>query len=124
MGKDVDTQILHAYLDPNDLAKKLSQVHFKDTKHNSGHIHIHFRDKSDHIILVWSEEKLKRIIAKSPRCKKGQYVHWKDSEFRDYNREDVLCELCNEIELITIDHNGSEKTWPSYYDFIDWLMQH
>ena len=124
MDKDIDTQILHAYLDVNDLVEKLSHVHFKYTKHHSGHIHIHFRDKSDHIILAWSKGKLKRIIAKSPRCKKGQYVHWKDSEFHDYNRKDVLGELCNEIELITIDHNDSEKTWPSYYDFIDWLMQH
>jgi hypothetical protein len=123
MDNNIDTQILNAYLDPNDLAEKLSEIHYKDTKHRSGHIHIHFRDKSDHIILVWSKGQLKRIIAKSPRCKKGQYVHWKDSEFRDYNRQDVLGELCNEIELITIDHDGVKNTWSSYYDFIDWLLQ-
>ncbi len=123
MSKDIDTQILQAYLDPNDLVEKLSQVHLKNTKHHSGHIHFHFRDKSDHIILVWSKGKFKQTIAKSPRCKNGQYVHWKDSEFRDYNREDVLGELCDEIELVTIDHDCLNKTWPSYYDFIDWLLQ-
>lgn len=122
MDSNLDTQILNAYLDANDLVEKLSHVHFTKTNHRSGHIHIHFRDKSDHIIILWSKGMLKRIIAKSPRCKKGRHIRWKNSEFRDYNREEVLGELCNEIELITIDQDGFKKTWPSYYDFIDWLL--
>ena len=97
---DVRNEISEACLNPDYLAERLSSVLFEKTKHTSGHIHFHFRGKSDHIILIWSEGKSKKIAAKSPDCKKGRHTHWKDSQFRDYNREDVLRELYDEIKRI------------------------
>jgi hypothetical protein len=123
MSESSSSQILQACLDPNDLVERLSEVHFKNTNHRSGHIHFYFRGKSDHIIIVWSKGQLKKIIAKSPHCKKGQYVRWEGSQFSDYRCEDVLEELSDEIELVTIDDGGFNKSWPSYSLFMKWLLQ-
>ena len=120
---DVSGEISQAYLDPNYLAEKLSSLLFEKTKHTSGHVHIHFRNKSDHIILVWSQGKLKRIIAKSPGCKKGEYKSWHDSEFSDYERDDVFRELYNEIECLEIEDNSLNETWASFSEFINWLIE-
>lgn len=123
MSENSSSQMLQACLDPNDLIEKLSEVHFKNTNHRSGHIHFYFHGRSHHVIFVWSKGRLKRIIAKSPRCKKGQYIHWNDSQFSDYHCEDVLEELCDEIELVTIDDGGFNMSWPSYSRFMKWLLQ-
>ncbi len=123
MSENSNTQILRACLDPNDLVEWLSEVHFVNTSHRSGHVHFYFRDKSDHIILVWSKGQLKKIIAKSPRCKKGQYIRWEESQFRDYQSEEILEKLCDEIELVRIDDGGFNQSWPSYAGFINWLRE-
>lgn len=108
---------------PDYLVERLSGVLFEKTGQTSGHIHFHFRNNSDHIIFVWSEGKLKKIVAKSPGYRKGQHGHWKDSRFRDYNREDVLMRLYNAIECIEIDGDSFNKTWSSYSAFISWLIE-
>lgn len=123
MSENGNTQILRACLDPYDLVEWLSEVHCMNTGRRSGHVHLYFCNKSDHIILVWSKGRLKRIIAKSPRCKKGQYIRWEESQFRSYQREDVLEKLCDEIELVKIDDGGFHKSWPSYAGFVNWLRQ-
>ena len=119
---DISSEIAELCLDPGYLAEWLSTASFEKTKDTSGHIHFYFRNKSDHIVFVWSEGKLKKLAAKSPGCKKGQYVHWKDSQFRDYNRDDILGKLYKEIECIEIDGDNFSKTWPSFNEFIEWLL--
>lgn len=120
---DIRNEVSEACLCPDYLAERLSGVLFEKTGHTSGHIHFHFRGKSYHIIFVWSEGKLKKIVAKSPGCRKGRHTHWKDSQFRDYNREDVLRRLYNRIECIEIDGDSFNKTWSSYTEFISWLIE-
>ena len=110
-------------LDPGYLVENLSAILFKNTKRTSGHIHFYFRNKSDHIIFSWSEGKLKKIVAKSPSCKKGQYVHWKHSQFCDYECEQILRELLSQIERIEIDGQNFNKARPSYNEFARWLIQ-
>ena len=123
-GDDAGDEIsVDVYLDPDYLVERLSRVLSKETNDASGHVHIHFRNKSDHIILTWSEGKLGKILAKSTSCKKGQYVHWGSSQFCDYEPEDVLRELYNEIEHIHIDSKKFNKTWLSYTEFIRWLIE-
>jgi len=120
---DIKNETSQGYLDPGYLVEKLSAILFKKTKRTSGHIHFHFRNKSDHIIFFWSEGKLKKIVAKSPSCKKGQYVHWKHSQFCDYKRKQLLRELLSQIERIEIDGENFNKAWPSYNEFARWLIQ-
>lgn len=38
-------------------------------------------------------------------------------------REEVLEELYDEIERIEIDREDFNKTWPSYSEFIKWLIE-
>ncbi len=63
---DIRNEVSEACLCPDYLAERLSGVLFEKTGRTSGHIHFHFRNNSDHIIFVWSEGKLKKIVAKSP----------------------------------------------------------
>lgn len=110
-------------LNPDYLVERLSSVLSEKIKHTLGHIHCHFRSKSDHIIFVWSKGTLKKIAVKSPSCKKGQSVRWKDSQFCDYNRGDILRELYDEIERIEIDGETLSKIWPSCGEFVEWLFE-
>jgi len=103
--------------------KKLSSRYLSETKQFTGHIHFHFRKKSDQIIFVWSMDQLKRIVAKSQHCKKNQYVPWGSSEFRDCKPEDVLGKFYNEIEYIETDEPFFSKKWLSYAEFIKWLIK-
>jgi len=116
-------EISQVYLDPNYIVERLSCILAKKTNQTSGHIHFYFQNKSDHIIPIWSEGKLRKIVAKSPNCKKGQYIHWRDSEFCDYERKNVIRQFHNEIMRIKIDVNGFSKTWPSYTKFTKWLIK-
>ena len=118
---DVSNGVSQVCLDPDYLAERLSSMLSEKINGTSGHIHFHFRNKSDHIITIWSEGKLRKIAAKSPGCEKGRYAHWRDSEFCNYNREDILRELHNDIERVEIDMDGFNKTWPSYAEFMEWL---
>lgn len=115
-------EVLEVCLDPEELAARLTDVLFKRTGRSYGHVHFHFRNKSDHIIFFWADGQVDKILAKSSHSKKGQYTHWVDSEFSDYERKDVLKELHNEIERIKID-DGFKKTWRSYAKFIIWLVE-
>ena len=121
-GKKRIDEISKACLDPDELAARLSGVFFKKTGRSDGHVHFYFRNKSDHIILTWFEGGIDKILAKSANCEKGQYTHWTNSEFSDYERKDVLKELHKEIKRIEID-KGFNKTWPSYDKFIKWLIK-
>jgi len=107
----------------NDISGNLTLGLSKKTKSTSGHIHFYFRNKSDHIVIVWSNGLLKRIVAKSPHCKKGQCVKWEYSQFCDYKREEVIEKLCEEIEYAQIDRDGFNKRWSSYGDLIWWLVE-
>ena len=109
--------------DPDYLVERLHRVFFEQTDSESGHIHLYFRNKSDHIIIIWSEGQLRKIAAKSPNSGKGQYIHWIDSEFGDYERQDILRKLHNEIECIKIDMDGFDRTWPSCAEFMKWLEE-
>ena len=108
--------------DPDCLVKKLSDVFSRKTRRRSGHVHFYFRNKSDHIILLWLEGWLDKILAKSANCKKGRYTHWEDSGFSNYKRQDILQELHNEIERVEID-SGLSKAWSSYAQFVNWLTK-
>ncbi len=110
-------------LNPDRLVGNLTLALSKKIEGTSGHVHIHFRGKSDHLIIIWSNGRLREMVAKSPGCEKGQCVKWDESQFTDYKREDVLREFYNEIERIRIDSGGFNKTWPSWQAFIDWLIQ-
>ena len=114
---------LKIYFDINNLVKKLSAIFSKKSRQIRGHIHFYFQDKTDHIILAWSKGKVKQIIAKSPHCKKGEYVKWGSSQFCDYKPEDVLGKLYDKIKDIRIDDGNFRKTWPSYAKFIKWLTE-
>ncbi len=124
-SKDIDiiNETAKACFNPSYLAERLNSILFNKTKHTSGHVHFHFRNKSDHIILTWSNGKFKKILAKSITCEKGQYVHWDNSQFCDYEPEDALRKLYNEIEHIQIDDEKFNKTWPSYTEFIKWVIE-
>lgn len=50
-------------------------------------------------------------------------MHWSDSQFCDYKREDVLKKLNNEVERIEIDGGGFNRTWSSYRKFVQWLIE-
>ncbi|MBW8039376.1 MAG: hypothetical protein FVQ85_05200 [Planctomycetes bacterium] len=116
-------EISQVYLDPNYIVEILSSIFAKNINAISGHIHFHFQDKSDHAIFFFSEGKLRKIAAKSPECKKGQYVHWRDSEFCDYEHEDVLQRFHDKIECIEIYMDGLRKKWSSYPKFMKWLVE-
>jgi len=83
-GDDVKREIFQEHLNPDRLAENLSLALSKKTGSTSGHIHIHFCGRSDHFVIVWSNGRLKQIVAKSPRCKKGRYLRWEYSQFCDY----------------------------------------
>ena len=107
--------------DPDYLVERLHRAFAERIDSDSGHIHLYFRNKSDHIIIIWSEGQLRKIAAKSPNCRKGQYIHWMDSEFGDCERQDILRKFHNEIECIKIDMDGFDRTWSSCADFMEWL---
>ena len=109
------------YFDPDYLVERLHRVFAERTNSDSGHIHLYFRNKSDHIIIIWAKGQLRKIVAKSPNCRKGQYVRWMDSEFGDCERWDILRKFHNEIEYIKINMNGFDRTWSSCADFMKWL---
>lgn len=119
----VRNETLQQCLDPDRLVGNLTLALTKRIKSTSGHVHIHFYDKSDHLVIVWSNGKLREIVAKSQDCEKDQCVKWDRSQFADYKREDVLGQLYNEIEQIRIDDGGFNKTWFSYSEFIEWLIE-
>ena len=73
-------------------------------------------------MIVWSNGMLREIAAKSFGRKKGQCVKWGKSQFCDYRREDVLEKLHSEIERMEVNEGDFNKTWPSYSQFIDWLI--
>lgn len=123
MDDRIRDKISQVYLDPNYIVERLSSILAKETNGTSGHIHFYFRTKSDHIILIWSEGKLRKIIAKSLSCEKDQYVHWTDSEFCNYEREDILRRFHNEIERVEIDVAGFRKMWPSCPKFMKWSVE-
>ncbi len=122
-GDDVKREIFQEHLNPDRLAGNLSLALSKKTGSTSGHIHIHFCGKSDHIVIVWSNGRLRRIAAKSPRCEKGRCLRWKYSQFCDYEKQEVLENLYDEIERIEIDEEGFSKTWVSYDELISWLIE-
>ena len=120
---DIRSEIAEVCLEPGYLVETLSSVFFEKTKHASGHIHFYFWNKTDHIVFTWLKGRLKKIVAKSPSCKKGRYVHWKGSQFCDYKREDTLEHLRDEIECIEIDRKSFSRAWPSYAGSVKWLTQ-
>lgn len=105
------------------LIKKLGSRYLSETQQFSGHIHFHFRQKSDHIIFVWSMEQLKRIVAKSQDCEKNKRIPWESSQFCDCKPEDALGKFYNEIEYIEVDEPFFSKKWLSYAEFIKWLIK-
>ena len=120
---DIGNEISQECLNPDRLVGILTLALFKKTKSTSGHIYFHFQNKSDHIVFAWSHGLLKEIAAKSPGCKKSRCSNWEKSEFCDYTREEVLEELYDEIERIEIDREDFNITWPSYSEFIRWLIE-
>lgn len=115
-------EISQECLNPEHLVGNLTLSLSKKIKSTSGHIHVHFRNKSDHLVIVWSNGVLREIVAKSPGCKKGRCVKWAKSQFCDYKREEIIEKLHSEIERMEVDEGDFKKTWPSYSDFIDWLI--
>jgi len=107
-------------LDPEKLAENLARVFLKKTSHSVGHIHFYFRNTSDHVILIWAEGKLAKVLAKSPHCEKGEYTRWSESQFCDHERKAVFKTYHPQISRIEIDE-GLRKSWPSYPKFINWL---
>ncbi len=120
---DIRNEISQKCLDPERLVGNLTLALSKKINGTSGHVHIHFRNKSDHLVIVWSNGRLREIVAKSPRCEKGQCVKWDRSQFADYEREEVPGQFYNEIERIRTNEGGFSKTWSSWQGFIDWLIQ-
>lgn len=116
-------ELTQACLNPNYLAERLSSVLFKITQCTTGHIHFHFRAKSDHIILIWSEGTLQGVVAKSPYCKKGEYEEWENSQFSSYQPEDIFKQLYQQIKRIKIDRGDFRKGWSSYTKFIKWMAE-
>ncbi len=114
-------EIAKEYLNPDDLVRKLSAVFRKETGRQWGHVHFYCRGKSDHIILVWKEGKLDKLIAKSPGCEKGEYVRWEESQFSPCKKNDVIRELYKEINRVVIDDEDFYKAWSSYGEFVKWL---
>jgi len=108
-------------LNPENLIERLSAYMLAITHHHSGHIHFYLRGKSDHIIFIWLQGKLRRIEAKSPDCEKHECIEWEDSQFCDYKPKNVLRKLHNEIECMEINGHTFKKRWPSYIKFIEWL---
>ena len=120
---DIKAEISQQCLNPDRLVGNLTLGLSKKTKSTSGHIHFYFQNKSDHLVFVWSNGLLKRVVAKSPHCKKGQCIKWENSQFCDYKQDKVLEILCDEIEYAEIDGDGFNKRWPSYNDLIRWLVE-
>ncbi len=119
----IKNEISQECLNPEHLVGNLTLALSNKIKSTSGHIHVHFRNKSDHLIIAWSSGMLRKIAVKSRSCKKGRCVKWEKSQFCDYKREDVLEKLHGEIERMEVDEGDFNKTWPSYSDFIDWLIE-
>jgi len=113
--------LLRSCLDIKNLMMRLSAIYFKITGKDHGHVHIHYRHKKDHVILLWSNGKLENILAKSPDCDKGDYREWEQSEFKNCNSYDILKNFYKYIKYIEIDHENFTRRWRSYLDFIIWL---
>ncbi len=116
-------EIFQEYLDPDRLARNLTLAISKKTKSTSGHIHIHFRNRLDHVVYIWSNGLLRKVVAKSPDCPKGQCIKWERSDFCNYEPKEVIGQLHDEISFIRIDDWRLSKTWRSYRKFIRWLSK-
>jgi len=120
---DIINEISQECLNLDRLVGNLTLALSKKTKSTSGHVHIHFHGKSDHIVVIWSNGRLRKIVAKTPRCEKGLCVKWENSQFCDYERGKVLEKLYDKIERIEIDEEEFNKTWASYDELISWLIE-
>ncbi|MFH1519937.1 MAG: hypothetical protein ABIE75_05165 [Candidatus Omnitrophota bacterium] len=116
-------ELSEACFNPNYLVKRLNRVLFRDAQRTSGRIHFHFQNKSDHIILIWFKGRLKDIVVKSPDCKQSESVKWNDSQFFNYQPENVLEQLYQQIVQIEIDEHNFRKRWLAYDEFIKWLIK-
>lgn len=123
IDNDIINEISQECLNTDQLVGHLTLSLSKKIKSTSGHVHIHFRNKSDHIVIVWSNGRLREIGAKSAGCKKGQFVKWEISQFCDYKGQEVLEKLYDKIESMEIDGEEFNKIWLSYNEFIRWLVE-
>ncbi len=78
---------------PESIVRLLSRVTINGSRLSSGHIHIHVKGFSDHLILRWRRSMfgaLTEVAVKSKRHKQGHVSQFQDSEFHDYSSTDVF----------------------------------
>ena len=111
-------------MDTNKLDKmpqQICEVFKRKTGHNGGHVHFIYKDKKDHLVLIFHNERLKDIVAKNKDCKKGESIEWASSEFSSLSPKEAFIRFSDQIEKIIIDGPGFLGEWSSMIDFLDWL---
>lgn len=81
----------------------------------------HFRGKEDYIMMRCN--KLPEISIKGKGQTAGEVKFFAYSDFADFNEEQVLFKLREEIKLIELYRKGAveSKTFTSWKEFMDWL---
>ncbi len=113
--------MLEECLNPELMVKRLAECIFTATGRRSGHIHFRFKGKDDHLVFIWSKGALREIVTKTSKCKEGEYISQKHSEFCNEDFRNILEKRREDIAQIEIDKESFSKTWASYNEFITWL---
>ena len=81
----------------------------------------HFRNKNDYIMMRCN--KTPEVSIKGKDQTAGEVKFFAYSDFKDYNEEDVLFKLKDDVQLIELYRNGAieAKTYSSWLEFTKWL---
>ncbi|NQU95807.1 MAG: hypothetical protein HQ549_06265 [Candidatus Omnitrophica bacterium] len=85
------------------------------------HIRFSYKGKKDRIVLACEKGMLSQIVAKGETSKNGDCIAWKESEFKEYTREQAFLKFFDDINKIEVSHPKMLKTWDSVQDFEKWL---
>lgn len=103
------------------LARKIYKRLFREGLDLGGHVHFHFRDFDDHVILLCQRRNVGKVIAKNPTCGKGRYLRWENSQFSGYKPDKVLVKLAGRVNEVKVDTSDYDLRWSTLYDFLCWL---
>lgn len=106
---------------PGYLSRQVFRKMFRDRLDPGGHVHFYIEGYDDHVVLLCNRQTMGKVIAKSPRCGKGECIKWEASQLADFEQEAVLRELSQEINLVKVDAADYEMSWPTLADFLCWL---
>ncbi len=103
------------------LARKIYKKLFREGLDLGGHVHFHFQDFDDHVILLCQRGNVGKMIAKSSTCAKGRYLRWENSQFAAHNPDKVLVKLAPRVNDVRVDTSDYDLRWSTMYDFLCWL---